>query len=78
MYNGQSFTGFGETKPLCEWSSDSRCVVSLRRLKIRLLKGGYDLEQAMVRPESEFERMDTERCMKNDRARVNRSYDDDE
>lgn len=41
-------SAFGETKLLVEWSEDSRCSVSYRVLRQRIVRNGWDAERAIT------------------------------
>lgn len=43
----------GETKSLREWSRDERCVVTYATLYARVVKNGWDMEDAMTTPAGE-------------------------
>lgn len=47
--NNRQVTAFGETKLLCEWPEDSRCVVSRATLLARL-RYGWGAEDAITQP----------------------------
>lgn len=51
---GSAYSAFGETKRICEWAEDSRCVVSLNVLDCRI-RMGWTMEKAITKPKQTLE-----------------------
>jgi hypothetical protein len=49
LFRNKSVLAFGESKTLTEWASDSRCVVGIATLRLRV-RNGVDPEQAITTP----------------------------
>jgi hypothetical protein len=48
--NNRLVIAWGQTKSVIEWSEDDRCQVSYDTLWARLMKGGWDVEKALICP----------------------------
>jgi hypothetical protein len=46
----QSFTAFGETKSIVDWSKDERCIVKESTLRTRVIKHNWSGEKALTAP----------------------------
>lgn len=55
----KEYQGYGESKTLREWVSDSRCLVSWNTLKHRITNYGWDVERALSTPCREFTSVST-------------------